>query len=1126
MAFDVAAARKAGYSEAEIASYLASQKKFDLSGAKEAGYSDAEIIGHLAGPGPAPTPKGRPAPSPKSSVADIDLTADYLPGRRVTKTEGVDYRKSFAAQGTGGPKREPYRAPRAPLPESLKAKYKSDQAGVIARGALRAAGPTVAGIAGAEAGAAALAPAAPVTFGVAPFVGGLLGGIGGGYLGYKAQKSVMDMLPDKVEATLGQNEAQHRQDVAAHPNTAFIAENLPGYLTGRPGKLTDTILGGVLGGGLEAGQEFMNTGKVDPVRAAEATFFGATQSKGNKLSRSVVGKPDTALEAELRATRPGVEEALRRKYDINALGGASAAPIDILPEVTIERLGSTARKNSPNADMRLRGEVATRVGDAPAAGKRIVGKVAPTDTRTAQEVAREAESGVRAAQESVRPDVPIGDASTQIAERLVGDREAQRKAAGDLFNEARAKGVAVLGRSDGPDLSEEAGWYQIPADEHARAAQSDEPLPEGGWRNAKTGETLSAQDFADLKTKQNPRVALAGELRDSITDYALNPNAIPGTLKVLGNLDKLEQLDTSNLYAMRKDLGGVERAFPGTPDAAAAGIARRRLDDLMRKYDEDNLFTGDPDVVAANSAAIRNWRDFRQAFDDDTLIGKLSAQEWRGTGRAPVNDPQTASRLILGPMTDAGNRVRDLSALRGYLGADSPEWAALRQEAVEKAAGKVSNSADYIKRLEDWRKANPRMAELLLGQSGDQTLQAAASGVAEGQARLGAQETGAAFLRQDPKDFAASVRDMGSAARRDAIVTARQTIRDALKTPDETLGVLGRIATNADAQANLRALLPAREADDLIRNATTAVDRVRRAGHALKGSEASNEAESIATDLVRVGGAAHGTVGRAIANTAADLLKGKGSPAKRRREADDLAADLLNPDKTASTLEFMRRVYGENAAQRLLGVMRQGAAEHLDKAVKLGRLPGVYVAGEDTAPEEKKAAPATPAEERDMTLLKNWTDKELEDTLKQLEGQASVAEDDNEPVTFNPMAYKPIAKADLVKRVVHTESRGNPDAVSPKGARGVMQIMPSTGVSPGFGVAPLRDGSTSENKRMGEEYLNRMIDRYGSQSLGLMAYNWGPGNVDQWLKNGMKGRVPRETRKYVAGILGGQQVSD
>lgn len=51
MAFDVEGARKAGYSDAEIAAHLAKSRSYDLGGAKKAGYSDAEVIAHLSAKG-------------------------------------------------------------------------------------------------------------------------------------------------------------------------------------------------------------------------------------------------------------------------------------------------------------------------------------------------------------------------------------------------------------------------------------------------------------------------------------------------------------------------------------------------------------------------------------------------------------------------------------------------------------------------------------------------------------------------------------------------------------------------------------------------------------------------------------------------------------------------------------------------------------------------------------------------------------------------------------------------------------------------------------------------------------------------------------------------------------------
>lgn len=88
----------------------------------------------------------------------------------------------------------------------------------------------------------------------------------------------------------------------------------------------------------------------------------------------------------------------------------------------------------------------------------------------------------------------------------------------------------------------------------------------------------------------------------------------------------------------------------------------------------------------------------------------------------------------------------------------------------------------------------------------------------------------------------------------------------------------------------------------------------------------------------------------------------------------------------------------------------------------------------------------------------------------------------------------------LSQAVMQQESGGNPNAVSPAGARGLMQLMPDTQRDPGFGVQPARNDSPQENMRMGRDYLKAMLNRYsGNQQLALAAYNAGPGRVDQAL---------------------------
>ena len=101
----------------------------------------------------------------------------------------------------------------------------------------------------------------------------------------------------------------------------------------------------------------------------------------------------------------------------------------------------------------------------------------------------------------------------------------------------------------------------------------------------------------------------------------------------------------------------------------------------------------------------------------------------------------------------------------------------------------------------------------------------------------------------------------------------------------------------------------------------------------------------------------------------------------------------------------------------------------------------------------------------------------------------------------------------LVKAVVKAESGFNPRAVSPKGARGLMQLMPGTAVR--HGVRNVF--SASENLEGGVEHLRMLLDYYsGNQRLALAAYNAGTGAVEA------AGRqVPpyAETREYIRRVL-------
>ena len=100
---------------------------------------------------------------------------------------------------------------------------------------------------------------------------------------------------------------------------------------------------------------------------------------------------------------------------------------------------------------------------------------------------------------------------------------------------------------------------------------------------------------------------------------------------------------------------------------------------------------------------------------------------------------------------------------------------------------------------------------------------------------------------------------------------------------------------------------------------------------------------------------------------------------------------------------------------------------------------------------------------------------------------------------------------DLVRAVVRAESGFNPAAVSPAGARGLMQLMPGTAQA--MGVSDAFD--PGQNVDAGVRYLKQQIDRFGDVRLALAAYNAGPNAVAKY------GGVPpyRETRDYVNRVL-------
>ena len=126
--------------------------------------------------------------------------------------------------------------------------------------------------------------------------------------------------------------------------------------------------------------------------------------------------------------------------------------------------------------------------------------------------------------------------------------------------------------------------------------------------------------------------------------------------------------------------------------------------------------------------------------------------------------------------------------------------------------------------------------------------------------------------------------------------------------------------------------------------------------------------------------------------------------------------------------------------------------------------------------------------------------------------------------------------------LIKQESGGNPNAISPKGAVGMTQVMPDTAMDPGFGVPTVfdiaqakgiqfasRDKATAIellknpqiNEELGGKYFDAMANRYGGNlQQAAAAYNGGPGRLES--VGGDIGRMPAETQAYVPAVTGGQ----
>jgi soluble lytic murein transglycosylase-like protein len=216
------------------------------------------------------------------------------------------------------------------------------------------------------------------------------------------------------------------------------------------------------------------------------------------------------------------------------------------------------------------------------------------------------------------------------------------------------------------------------------------------------------------------------------------------------------------------------------------------------------------------------------------------------------------------------------------------------------------------------------------------------------------------------------------------------------------------------------------------------------------------------------------------------------------------------------------RMQGWQARQDLAGIdTPQRAQEIADRFA-----PGTpaFAADPQTAQQVLQLA-----RERGATVARAALDGTLRDRSAELStnSAAAVRHAASLPADWRPHVEAGAQAAGLppflLAALVGRESGGRAGAVSPAGARGPAQIMPATAANPGFGMEPISPADVMDPAKAipwAAQYYRRLLDAFGgNHQHALMAYNWGPGNVQQWIRGGSTGPVPAETRAYVAALL-------
>jgi hypothetical protein len=766
--------------------------------------------------------------------------------------------------------------------------YVPNLSGVVRRSTGRAVAPTLGGLGGAVTGAglgAALGAVFPPAEVVTIPAGAIIGGLGGAMATSGAQDFMMEQFPELAKK-FGQSPEQRKADVAAYPTAEFAAGFIPSLVTGRPSispqtvrkgaglisrtfanPVTGNLALGTIGGGLETGRELVAGEDFDLKKVGIAAAAAAA-------TRSPYGKaqmPDSVLEEAIRKSRgPFTGRRTARQQGANvaaantatrtglAEAGVPVTPLDILPGSTAQRVSEAAGRGDPARDLAAK-YIETTTAALPNVARTRTEELTPTDTRTRAQAEADVATDIGNAPPAYREVVP-GEGGAAGQAKLMAEKEAMIANENRLYDKARE----------------------------------------------------ASPNSAQLDPEVKP--AFSQGLRQALTDYALED--LPRISGHLSRFDNMDDATARSLFELRQRVGKLSQSN----DLMEAGAAKklvRAIDDQMDKGLADGAFVGDPKEITAWRTAIAARRARGAAFEGDDVVQSLTATTRRDGGQIqPDIAPEAASQRLLGSgpsVRQTGDRTRDLRLFRDRVGADSPEWDAVRREAIQKEIT-ASGNFDRLKR------ESPDLAALLIRAEDEAALAMRQRAVSAGEARTGAIEMGGDLLRAQPADFTASVGNMSPAALRDARVAARQAITTGLASPRQSMGMLSDLVSNDIARANLVTLFGQDEAKRLLSAADalvkrqTKVETLRPTGRQPEDTSGVPEMLSTAVQIKTAGAFA----------PAFNFLKGRGL---NDAEAAAMVEDAIDPSKAAAIEAFIAKTYGDSFAKAFAGRMNAAKAK-------------------------------------------------------------------------------------------------------------------------------------------------------------------------------------------------------